>query len=294
MISKGLLVIGGLAVTISVTAFPSFQDSGLQSLVSWSLESDTADRVRRDADDDCDARCQRNREKQAAREAKKAAKEAAVAAKKAAKAAANLAKEQARQEKVQAKEILKQQKSAAKAAAVQAKKELKEARVAAKEAIREARKTAKAVAVLAKANAKANSRLYWKKLETTDVCVVNQVAFAPDVEEEFSVTGQFVVTKPNDAPNNDGWYVLADPPKRHYVTSVVSEGFSTTKTPAAVINGFGSWCDQEMGSGWSAEDAKTFVADLVIDFTGSTSAAEWNFYYCYSPVGEGDDEELTC
>merc|ERR1712179_100868 len=120
MISKSLLAVGGVAIIVSVNAFPSFQNTGLENLVSWSLESETAIRSKRDSDDpDCDARCQKIKRKEEAR-----------AAKVAAKAEARRQKEEAKAAKVQAKQE-------AKAAKIQAKQEAREAKVAAKEAARE-------------------------------------------------------------------------------------------------------------------------------------------------------------
>jgi hypothetical protein len=297
MISRNLLVVGGLALIVSVTAFPSFTDNGLQSLVSWSLEADTADRVRREGHHpDCDAKCQKRAEKAAFKKAKAEAREKALAAKEALKTQAREAKQTARENKVAAKLAAVEKRASQKQAQRDAKADQRQAKVDQKEAAREAKKADKAAVMEKKAKGKVNARLAYKKLDKNDNCVAGAVMFMTMMDMEYVASGTIMVTKPADAPNNAGWYVLADMPKRHGTKSVTSSNaaLSFGRYPALTVSGFSSWCDVDGGSGWVEGDDKIYTTDVSITYKGHTSAALWTFYYCYAQVGDGDDEELTC
>jgi len=285
-------MVGGLAVIVSVSAFPSFQDSGLQSFVSWSLESEPA-RVRRDDGCNGDKKCEARAAKAALKAAKKAAKEAAVQAKADARQAAKEAKDQARAVKVAAKQAAKEAKTEAKENARQAKADAKAAKVAEKEAIRQAKKEAKEQAIQDKEEAKTSTRLRYKMLDQDDQCLKRAVQFMSVTDEAGSVSGSMIISKPEDTPNDAGWYILVDIPKRHAATSAASGSYSTGTYPAVTVSGFPSWCGVELGSGADDEDVKTFTAPLSIDFDGSKSASTWDYYYCYTPLAEDETGE-TC
>lgn len=284
MISKSLLAVGGVAIIVSVNAFPSFQNTGLENLVSWSLESETAIRSKRDSDDpDCDARCQKIKRKEEARAAKVAAKAEARRQKEEAKAAKVQAKQEAKDAKVQAKQE-------AREAKVQAKQEAREAKVAAKEAAREKKIADKREAFINKVSGKLGAN----KLDANDKCVPSTVAYTEASGSDGFSSGSFTVTKPADAPNNAGWYVMVDPPKKHSASDASTDNDKSVSFDDAIhVTGFSSWCDVEGGS-TPESGPKTIVASFEVTYSGTTSAANWPMYYCYSPVGEGDDEELQC